>query len=110
MINKQQIIEAKDCPVEAVDIPEWGGNAYIKTLTGAERMSLERDIARDESDALFRVVCATLSDNKGQLIFNYPDEIELLKTKSVKVVQRLFKESLRVNAMRPEDVEDAAKN
>lgn len=110
MSVREQIMAANDLPLDKVNVPEWNCDVYIKSLSGRERLQLEADIKRDEDNALFRVVCLCMCDQKGERLFSYPDEVDLLKGKSVKVVQRLFKQALKMNAMRSEDVEDIVKN
>lgn len=112
-LTKDSILQIKDTPLHRVDIPEWGGSAFLKSLTGAERLRLEADISKDaktNGPALTRVVCATLCDEEGRLLFEYPKDIEVLNTKSVKVLHRLFDQALKINALSNTDVEDLEKN
>ena len=113
MLTKDSILQVKDTPYINVEIPEWGGNAFVKTLTGAERLRLEADISQDaktNGPALTRVVCATLCDEQGRLLFDYPKDIDALNTKSVKVLHRLFDVALKVNALSSKDVDELEKN
>ncbi|WP_339684231.1 hypothetical protein [Gimesia maris] len=113
MSLKDKILKAQDTPLEEVDVPEWDTTVFIKTLTGGERLQLEKDLSKDaktDGPALCRVVCATMCDESGKLVFNYPDDIDTLNTKSVKVLHRLFDIALKVNAMGKDDVDELAKN
>ena len=113
MLTRDSILQASDIPKTKVTIKEWGGDAYIKTLTGGERLKLESDISEDakkNGPAMCRVVCATLCDAEGKLLFAYPDDIEVLNTKSVAVLHRLFNKALKVNALSPTDVDELEKN
>lgn len=110
---RDMILQANDLPVEKVEVPEWGIDVYIKTMSGAERLQLEKDLSKDaksDGPAMCRVVCATLSNKDGELLFNYPDDIELLNKKSVKVLHRLFDIALSVNALGKSDVDALQKN
>ncbi|MEX1040188.1 MAG: hypothetical protein WDZ51_06145 [Pirellulaceae bacterium] len=113
MSLRDNILQSKDMPLEPVEVEKWNSTVYIKTLSGGERLQLEKDLGQDEKcdgPAMCRVVCATLSDEDGNLIFKYPDEIELLNTKSVKELHRLFNIALKVNAMGKDDIEELVKN
>jgi|GEM_PF-2840664 len=110
---KQRIMDAQDLPVYPVEVPEWDCTVYIKSLSGAERLQLEKDLSKDtktDGPALARVVCATLCDTSGTLLFDYPKDIGELQKKSVKALHRLFDIALKHNAMGKDDVDELAKN
>lgn len=113
MSLRDSILQAKDLPVFPVEVPEWGITVFLKTLTGAERLQLEKDLSKDQKTdgpAMCRIVCATLCDEAGKLLFNYPQDIEVLNTKSVKALHRLFDEAMKINALSKQDVDELAKN
>lgn len=113
MLTKDSILQSNDLPTKKVKIPEWGGDAYIKTLTGAERLQLEKDINSDvktNGPAMGRIVCLTLCDAEGKLLFSYPDDIAVVNTKSATVLQRLMDAALKANGLTQKDVDDLEKN
>jgi hypothetical protein len=111
---KQIIMDAKDFSVLPVEIPEWNCTVYIKGLNAGERLRLEKDFAKDaksDGPAMARTVAYTLCDADGNLLFEYSQKgIDEVQTKNVKVIQRLFHEALKFNAMTQEDVETLRKN
>lgn len=107
------ILTAKDLPLEKVEVPEWSCTVFLKSLSGAERLSLEKDLSSDSKNdgpALCRVVCATLCDEQGNLVFDKPEDVDVLNKKSVKVLHRLFEAALKLNAFGKSDVDALQKN
>ncbi len=41
MLSRDQILGASDLPTETVDVPEWGGQVIVRSMTGAERDRFE---------------------------------------------------------------------
>jgi len=112
-MNRDEIIQVNDSKVEAVQCEEWGGTVHIKSLSGRERRTLEIDISKDaksDGPAIARVVCMCLCDDKGTALFAYPQDIDVLETKSITVLQRIFSAALKLNAFTKKDVDELAGN
>lgn len=110
---REMILAANDLPVTPVEVSEWGATVYVKSLSGAERLTLEKDISHDaktDGPALARVVCATLCDEAGHLLFRYPDDIAVINGKSVKALTKVFNAAIKANAMSKDDVDGLQKN
>ena len=51
-LSKAKILAANDVTTETIDVPEWGGEVAIKTLSGVERDQFE-DSYRRRNKELF---------------------------------------------------------
>ena len=48
ILTKEAILAADDLPRETVLVPEWGGDVYVRTMSGTDRDAFESSlIARD---------------------------------------------------------------
>jgi hypothetical protein len=105
-LSKAAILAAKDTKLsEALPVPEWGGEVRIKTLSGTERDAFEDAYAENKMKAFrCRFLVLTLSDDKGQRLFEDGDVAELGKKSSV-VINRLFEAAWKHNAFTNEAVE-----
>jgi hypothetical protein len=106
LLSKSEILQVQDTKVSAaVPVPEWGGEVYIKTLSGTERDAFEDAYAENKMKAFrCRFLVLTLSDDKGQRLFADGDVGELGKKSSV-VINRLFEAAWKHNAFTNEAVE-----
>ena len=52
-LSASQIISADDAKIEAIEVPEWGGTVYVKTLRGTDRDAFEESLSK-EKDKPFR--------------------------------------------------------
>lgn len=110
------IIGADDLNILTVKVPEWKkdgepGTVYLRLMTVGERdayecewlANKEKGVPNFRSKFLARCLC----DKEGNRIFTDAD-VEKLATKSVAVVDRLFKKAMKHNAMSMADVEELA--
>jgi len=107
---RSRILAADDIKIEKVAIPEWGGDYYIKIISGTDRDAFEDSYAEQKMKAFrvrFLVLC--LCDEKGERLFT-ETEIPQLGEKSAAVLDRLFAECMKLNRFSKEDVDDLAKN
>ena len=105
-LSKTAILAAKDTKLsDPVPVPEWGGDVFVKTLTGTERDAFEDAYAENKMKAFrCRFLVLTLCDDKGQRLFEDADVAELGKKSSV-VINRLFEAAWKHNAFTNEAVE-----
>lgn len=109
-LSASQILAANDVKVEAVEVPEWGGTVYVKTLRGTDRDAFEESLSK-EKDKPFRCrfLVMTLCDESGTLLFK-PDQIAALGEKSSLVLNRVFDKAWEVNYFSPDKVEELGKD
>jgi hypothetical protein len=104
-LSKAKILAANDVTTETIDVPEWGGEVVIKTLSGVERDQFEDSYRAEETKSFrqrFLVLC--LCDAKGVRLFS-DKEIDALGEKNANVINRLFEKAWAFNAFRTEDVD-----
>lgn len=118
-LTKEMILQAKDIPVEKVEVPEWGEGAYVyvKGLTGAERDKFEASIIEQRGtlqrinleNARSKLCVACICDQDGKRLFS-DDEINVLAGKSAIALERIFTAAQRLSGLLPNDIEKMTKN
>src|SRR4051794_20112140 len=115
MLTKDQILSASDLPTEPVQVPEWGGCVYLRTMSGTERDSFEQGIvdARKSGTELVniraRLAVKTVCDQSGTRLFT-DDDADALGKKSGKALDRIFEVAQRLNGIGEKDVEELEGN
>lgn len=110
-LNKAKILAAKDVKLsEAVPVPEWGGDVFIKTLSGTERDFFEESYSQNKMKAFrARFLVLTLCDENGERLFG-DNEVDSLSGKSSTVLNRLFEKAWDHNAFTNDAVESLGKD
>jgi hypothetical protein len=110
-LSKAAILAAKDVRLsDAIKVPEWGGDVYVKTLSGLERDVFEESYAEQKMKSFrVRFLVLTLCDDSGERLFS-DNDTELLGKKSSVVINRLFEKAWSHNALTPEAVESLGKD
>jgi len=98
-------------------VPEWGGELYIKTMSGTARDAFEDDITKTRGKKIdvnlknirARLVVKTACDENGGLSFT-EDQAGDLGKKSAKALDRCFSVAQSLNGLSANDVDDLAKN
>lgn len=117
MLTREQIVSADDKPIETIDVPEWGGQVGVRTISAKERDKWQdammegkgknRKMNLDNATASLCALC--ICDANGTPLFNRSD-IEVLSAKSASAMNRIFTVAARLNGISEEDVEELAKN
>jgi hypothetical protein len=116
-LTRDSIIKAQDLEKEMVKVPKWGGEVFVRCMTGSERDAFEseaysvngKDVEINRDNFRARLLVRVLVDEKGDRIFADQD-IKVLGSKSGKVLDRLFTVAMRVNGLSKEDLEELTKN
>lgn len=115
-LTKEQILNANDLPVEEVEVPQWGGSVFVRTMTASERDTLEGEqiAARKSGNTEFadiraRIGARCIVDADGKRLFS-ETEIGLLGQKSSAALDLIFEAAQRLNGMSDEDIEELEKN
>ena len=125
-LTKDQILSAEDLPLHKADVPEWGGELYIRGMDGKERDEFDMELysdskATDDSDDLddsnntnmsffrARLLVRCIRDVDGNRIFTN-DEYELLANKSGAALERLFPLAQRLSGIGSGEQKKIAKN
>lgn len=118
ILNREDILKAQDLVTEEVEVPEWGGSVFIRTMTGAERNAFELEVVPGVADGSNRMdvlnmreklLVKVIVDDKGQRLFTDKD-IKALGEKSAAALDRLFEVAQRLNRLSARDVEELEKN
>jgi hypothetical protein len=97
-MSKSRIVSATDTKLDTVNVPEWGGEVCLKTLTGSERDSFEESYSGEKmKNFRCRFLVLTLCDENGERLFA-DDEVEVVGKKSALVINRLFEKAWQLNA------------
>ena len=106
MLTKEQILNAIDSKIEKVSVPEWGGDVYVKTMTGKDRDAVDALVSSVKESGSYPglrvLVCALcICDETGKILFSRSDVSELEKKNSV-VLSGIFDVASSLNGMTPE--------
>tara|TARA_R110000822_G_scaffold275773_1_gene397878 strand:+ start:12643 stop:12987 length:345 start_codon:yes stop_codon:yes gene_type:complete len=111
-LNKHQIYAAVDFKTEMIEIPEWGGEIEIRTMSVGQKFDYDIFVAEKKptmQELSLYLIKKCCIDDQGKLLFTDEDD-EFLLAKSVDSLMRLFEACVDLNRQRASDVEDAAKN
>ena len=108
-LTRDEILTADDRGIEAVEVPEWGGTVYVRSMTGRQKDAFELSLYGDENKVekkrlnnfRARLMALTLCDEKGNLLFTEKDA-EALGQKSVYAMDRVLAASKRINGITEE--------
>ncbi len=102
---REQIDSMLDCPVVALEIPEWNNiTVYIKTLSVADQIEVEKAGQVNDTATIASLV---LCDEFGNRIY---DDGSTLVKKNPKAIKRILDKALEINNMSVDSVEEAKKN
>jgi len=121
MLTRAAILQADDLPREKVDVPEWGGFVFVRTLTAGERDEFESEMVlfagkgktTTNMGALKRTrarLCArAMCGEDGQRIFS-DEDVEALAAKSAAALDRVYEVAARLSKIGAKDLEELEKN
>ena len=115
VLSREEILGADDIVIELVPVPEWGGDVYVKGMTGAERDDFEAGIVRisgksntvNMQNIRAKLCSATICDESGKKLFT-PADIKELSKKSASALQHVFTVAQRLSGLSDDDVEELA--
>jgi hypothetical protein len=117
-LTKEQILEASDLQNLQVEVPEWGGSVFVRSMTGADRDAFEASMVTVNADGSrmpdmrnlrAKLVALTLVDAAGNRLFDVSD-IPRLSLKSAAALERVFEAAQRLNGLGVKAEEEAVKN
>lgn len=104
-LDRKSILAADDVRKEKVSVPEWGGDVYLRVLSGTDRDRFEESYADQKMKAFrLRFLLLALCDERGERLFE-DDEADVLGRKSSVVINRLFEAGWKINAFTQEAVD-----
>ena len=116
-LTREQILEAKDIQIEKINIPEWGGDIYVKGLSGTANDEFQESIIEikdGKRKVLFKnmraKLCAlTICDEHGNLLFTEND-VEALGKKCSYALSIAFEAAQRLSGLTKNDIDNLRKN
>jgi len=110
VLTKDAILQADDLPRELVSVPEWGGDVYVRTMTGTERDAWELGITEgDRSNIRASFAACVCCGDDGALLFALADVVAL-GAKSSAALDRIFAVGRTLNGLSDDDVDALEKN
>lgn len=121
MLNREQILGAKDRAQQVVEVAEWGGDVTITALSVRDRSNVLAQWARmaalkDGGDPVqlmaeikLNLVALSITDADGIALFTL-DDVAALATKSEKAIGAIADAVILLNRFSVTATEDAAKN
>lgn len=111
-LSAEDILAVEDSAIVPLDVPEWGGRVYIRTLTGEERDAFEISTTRingknreqNLQNVRAKLSAMAMCNDRGVRLFT-DSQVAALGRKSSKALNRVFDKAVEVNAMNPEDVD-----
>jgi hypothetical protein len=111
MITRDSILSTTDLNREPVPVPEWGGDVFVRTMTGRERDAFEASCngGADMDNIRARLLVRCLCDEHGNRLFTDGDTEALGNTPAAPLV-RLFAVAQRINKLSKQDFDELSKN
>lgn len=106
-LSKTDIFGVSDRKTETVNVPEWGGDIVLRTISGADRDRFEDSLTSIDNegniktnllDADARLLVKCIVDENGERIFSDADAKDLAG-KSAAVLARLAQKARELNSL-----------
>ncbi len=115
VLGRDEILAADDIQIELVKVPEWGGDVYVKGITGKERGQFEASVILysgnkqkiDMVDMRATLGSLTMVDVDGKKLFT-PADVRALNKKSAAPLDRVFEVAQRLSGLTDDAVEELA--
>ena len=113
MLDRDSILGAMDLTPTTLEIPEWGGEVWIRTMSGVERDMFDRRCMVDQKNGSTPsrafIASLVLCDERGKRIFSEKDT-NALEEKSGSALDRIFQWVAKHCLLGEGGVQEAAKN
>lgn len=112
-LSKDMITSAEDMKTVEYDVPEWGGTALLRVMSGADldkfELILQDPEKQKDGGVRARLVGSCLVDEKGKRLFSDAEVYQLGK-KNGAVLTRVFRKCIEINKIDEAEVEEAAED
>jgi hypothetical protein len=106
-LTREQILAARhreDRKPVKVEVPEWGGDVYLRVMTVADQVALSEDVKPAEMPVQVLLHC--LVDETGTRLLEEEDA-EALAEEDFPLVLRLFGAAAKLNGLTSKELEEA---
>ena len=112
LLSKEDIFAADDREFDTVDVPEWGGEVRIASISGTQRDKFEQSLilerGKDRKTNLTnlraKLVALCAVDEGGKRMFT-DEDVRRLGSKNAKPLDRVFEACQKLAGLSQEDVE-----
>lgn len=120
ILTREKILNAVDIHFEIVPVPEWGGEVWVRSLSGSERDAFEASIVEFKGkktavkiqNIRAKLAALTMVDSDGpkaKRLFSDADVL-ILGKKSASALDRVYTVAQRLSGISDEDIEELEKN
>lgn len=114
VLGRDGILAQTQLPLEKVQVPEWKGSVFIRTMTAGERDTFEQKVFEENKagknvNVRARLCSLCLVNEKGERLFSDLDAL-LLAKKSSRAIERIVNEIQKLNGLGKEDIKALEKN
>lgn len=117
MLTREAILGMDDLKRTKVEVPEWKGHVYLRSLTGTERDEFEQSLwegtgtrKKQNLDNMRAKLVALCAINEGGKRLFSSEDAKALGGKSAAVLDKLFVEASKLNGLGISDMEEERKN
>jgi len=104
-LTRDQILASRrDRKPVRLEVPEWGGDVFVRILTAGEQAALADGIPQGEIPARVLVYC--LVDEDGARIFT-DEDVAALQDEAFPVILRVFTFAAKLNGLSTNELEEA---
>lgn len=113
-LSREAIFGAMDVETRPVEVPEWGGTVYVRTMSGLDRDEFESTAAQLRASGDLKrlsralMVASVACDEAGVRLFTL-DDLETLAAKNGLALGRIAQAGIALNKLDEEEVETQAK-
>lgn len=106
-LSREAILESRRNrkPVR-LEVPEWGGEVWVKVLSARDQASLAEAETDDPLDIPLRVIVRCIVDESGTPLFA-DDDREALSLEDAPVIMRVFGFAAKVNGLTTAELDEA---
>ena len=107
-LTREQILASRKGrkPV-LLEVPEWGGEVYVRVLSAADQMVLSDGV--EPKEMAIKVILHCLVDEDGERIFG-DDDVDELAKEDFPVIMRVFGFVAKQNGLSTKELEEAMEN
>lgn len=109
-LTAEEILSAKDTEYKFVEVPEWKGGVWLRTLSAGETIEFS-EASRNTKNGMIRIVraCAVVEEGDNTPLFQ-EKHLQVLAEKNIKVIRRLQDAALELNGFNTTKKDEAAKD
>lgn len=115
-LNRLQILsKGENLPRQEIQIPEWEGSVWVRSLTVGERDQIDADFntsrnkGKTPENLRSRMLIRGCCDADGKPLFSESDVVEVNKLPAT-ILEKIFDAILKINRIGAGAVEEAEKN